>query len=388
MIQEKINQIISNGHFDHIAPHKKRSDARIMVAMSGGVDSSVVAAILHHAGFQIIGATMRLYDSGSSTAKKEGACCAGVDIMDAKRVANQIGFPHYVLNYEKIFQEKVIDYFVNEYVEGQTPIPCVKCNEDIKFDVLIKNAKDIECDALITGHYLQKIWNNNRFELHRGEDPKKDQSYFLFATTQEQLDYVYFPLGGTEKSTTREIAEHFQLITAKKRESQDICFVQGKSYTEVVRKFVNTTPGEVVDESGKILGKHTGIINYTVGQRRGLNIALHYPLYVLGIDKEKNQVIVGPKESLYQQKIPLRDINWLDGNLHEQHLRQIQVKVRSTTPQLKAVLCIERDNIYVMLNEPHMGICPGQACVFYDGMHMLGGGWIVKEKICAIVDID
>lgn len=382
MIQEKIDQIIREGHFDRIAPHKNRSDVRIMVAMSGGVDSSVVAAIIHHAGFQVIGATMRLYDSGSNTAKKEGACCAGVDIMDAKRVANQVGFPHYVLNYEKVFKEKVIDYFVDEYVDGKTPIPCVKCNEDIKFDLLMKNAQDIECDALITGHYLKKIWRDGKFEIHRGEDPKKDQSYFLFATTQKQLDYVYFPLGGVEKSTTREIADHFKLITAKKRESQDICFVQGKSYTEIVRKFADTTPGDIVDESGKILGKQTGIINYTVGQRRGLNIALHYPLYVLGIDKEKNQVIVGPKESLYQQKIPLRDINWLDGSLQNQHMRKIQVKVRSTTPQLDAVLHIENENAFAMLSEPHIGICPGQVCVFYDGTRMLGGGWIVKEKIC------
>lgn len=378
-MQEAVEKILHEGNFDRIAPHKSRSQTRIMVAMSGGVDSSVVAAILHHAGFQVVGATMRLYSNSPSEPAKKGSCCAGVDIFDAKRIASQFGFPHYVLNYEKVFKERVIDYFVDTYNDGKTPIPCVKCNEDIKFDALIKNARDIECDALITGHYLKKIYNNNKFEMHQGDDPKKDQSYFLFATTQDQLDYVFFPLGGVEKSVTRKIADHFNLITAKKPESQDICFVQNGSYAEVIKKFSNSQnqPGEIVDINGKILGQHEGIINFTVGQRKGIGIAGPVPLYVIKIDKDKNQVVVGPRESLFMQEITLKNINWLEGEFKRNNSRKIAVKVRSTAPKMNAKLHIENEKIYCILDEPQIGICPGQACVFYDDTRVLGGGWII-----------
>ena len=373
MVQDIINKILRDGCFEHIAPHKSKNEKRIMVAMSGGVDSSVVAAILHHAGYNVVGVTMRLYSIDPSKAKK-GACCAGIDIYDAKRVAQQLGFPHYVVNYEEVFKKKVIDYFVEEYVEGRTPIPCTKCNEDIKFDELIKNAQNIDCDALVTGHYVKKIFKNGEFELHQGDDENKDQSYFLFTTTKEQLKYTCFPLGGTTKNETRQIAEYYKLITAKKRESQDICFVTD-SYKDIVKKFSNDySPGDIVNTDGEKIGKHTGIINYTIGQRKGIEISMPYPIYVIKIDKEKNQIVVGTKEHLMQDKFRIQNTNILSSLTG----KKLSVKIRSRKTKVNAqIKYINHDIIECTLEELEIGICPGQACVFYDNSQLLGGGWIL-----------
>lgn len=371
MAEEIIARILKEGCFERIAPHKAKNDVRIMVAMSGGVDSSVVAAILHSAGYQVVGVTMRLYSLDPSQVKT-GACCAGIDIGDAKGVAQQLGFPHYVLNYEKVFKEKVINYFVEEYIDGRTPIPCIKCNEDIKFDVLVKNACEIGCDALVTGHYVKKIFQNDRFELHQGDDPQKDQSYFLFATTREQLDYVYFPLGGTTKTETRQVAEYYNLKVAKKRESQDICFVS-KKYNDVVQKFSQESKrGDILDEQGKIIGQHNGIIHYTIGQRRGIQIAGPHPLYVVRIDAKSNQIVVGPRSSLEGHSFKIANINLLD----EEIPRHAKVKIRSMAKLVTATLSMKENLLTCTLEEPQLGITPGQACVFYHEKRLLGGGWI------------
>ncbi len=362
---------------------KRPADTRVVVAMSGGVDSSVVAAELASEGYEVIGVTLQLYDHGAALAKK-GACCAGRDIHDARRVAEEMGFPHYVLDYENTFQEAVIDEFADSYLAGATPVPCIRCNERVKFKDLLHTAKDLEADCMATGHYIQRKLGAIGAELHTAGDPNRDQSYFLFSTTQEQLDYLRFPLGHlTSKSQTRALAEKHGLSVADKPDSQDICFVPNGNYAAVIEKLRPgaAEPGDIVDLDGRILGRHTGVIHYTIGQRRGLGIGgLADPLYVVKLDPEARRVVVGPKEALSTRVVPLRDINWLgDTPLSSQSEWHIDVKIRSTRPPRAAVLRPLSDNeVTVELLSAEQGVSPGQACVFYttDGSRVLGGGWI------------
>lgn len=352
---------------------------KIVVAMSGGVDSSTVAALLHAEGHEVIGVTLQLYDYGS-VAPKKGACCAGIDIFDAQEAAAHIGIPHYVLNYQDAFKEEVIEDFVESYIRGETPIPCVKCNQTVKFRDLLKVANDLGADAMATGHYVQKLLNNGRSELHSAIDETKDQSYFLFATTQEQLDFLQFPIGHLTKEETRQKAVEFGLKIADKPDSQDICFVAGESYQKVIEKLRPGTldPGEIVTESGEVLGTHNGIIGYTIGQRRGLNISSAQPLYVISIDPQSKRVVVGPKESLYQSNISLHSVNWLAKEYDSEV--ECTVKLRSSGDKLPATVRImENDTAVVVLHQPYKAISPGQACVMYSGGRVLGGGWISSQ---------
>ena len=314
---------MSNAKLNSMGFNKPEKETRVVVAMSGGVDSSVTAALLHEQGYDVVGVTLQLYDYGAAVAKK-GACCAGQDIYDARRVAENLGFPHYVLNYEDNFKQSVIDGFVESYLQGETPIPCVKCNMTVKFRDLLKVAHDLGADCMATGHYIQRIWNpdTQQAELHRAADVTKDQSYFLFATTQEQLDFLRFPLGGWDKSITREHADRLGLVNAAKPDSQDICFVPNGDYASVVRKIAPqaVNPGDIVHIDGRKLGEHTGIVNYTIGQRKGLGIGgghndANDPFYVVKIDPEANRVLVGPKEALARDIVLVKDANWLFAGL-------------------------------------------------------------------------
>ena len=349
--------------------------------MSGGVDSSVVAAVLHRAGYAVVGMTLQLYDHGEAIHRK-GACCAGQDIHDARRVAEAMGFPHYVLDYETRFREAVIEDFADTYLAGSTPIPCVRCNQSVKFADLLATSKQLGADALATGHYIRRAMNGNRAELRRAADAGKDQSYFLFATTDDQLDYLRFPLGHLEKDQTRELAAAMGLVVAAKPDSQDICFVPDGDYASVVEKVRPgaSRPGEIVHTDGRVLGTHDGVIRYTVGQRRGLGVSVGEPLYVVGLDAENARVIVGPREELAVRRIVLKDVNWIgDGDLAEADGLQIGVKVRSTRPPSLAALEIAGDAVHVLLDEGEEGVAPGQACVFYEAPghdRVLGGGWI------------
>ncbi len=352
----------------------------IVVAMSGGVDSSVVAAMLHKEGHNVIGITLQLYDYGMALQKK-GACCAGQDIYDAKMVADSLGFPHYIFDYESKFKQEVIDDFADSYIRGETPLPCVRCNQSVKFKDLLKAAKELNADALATGHYVQKINNNGLNELHQGKSLTKDQSYFLFSTTQEQLDYLMFPLGGYNKDETRALAQEFNLEVADKPDSQDICFVPNGNYRDVINKVRPNAskPGRFIHVDGFDLGEHKGIINYTIGQRKGLGIAYGDPIYVIKIDPETNTVYVGPESELVKTQFLLKDINWLAGDISPKDL-EILVKIRSTTPGVRAIINSTDDkHIKVTLLEVEKAITPGQACVFYDGSRVLGGGWITRE---------
>ncbi|WP_107496084.1 tRNA 2-thiouridine(34) synthase MnmA [Thalassobius sp. I31.1] len=362
---------------------KPPSETRVVVAMSGGVDSSVVAAQLAEEGYDVVGVTLQLYDHGAALAKK-GACCAGIDIHDARRVSEEMGFPHYVLDYENIFQEAVIDEFADSYLAGATPVPCIRCNERVKFKDLLETAKDLNADCMATGHYIQRFSGDHGPELHSATDANRDQSYFLFSTTPEQLDFLRFPLGHlASKAETRALAAKYDLAVADKPDSQDICFVPDGNYAGVIEKLRPgaAEPGDIVDTEGNVLGQHRGVLHYTVGQRRGLGIGgLDTPLYVVRLDVDQRQVIVGPKELLATRIIPVREINWLgDEPFEAQKEYHISVKVRSTRPPREAIVRpLSATTAEVELLTPEEGVSPGQACVFYDpdSSRIFGGGWI------------
>lgn len=364
---------------------KPESETRVVVAMSGGVDSSVVASLLHEQGYDVVGITLQLYDHGAAIEKK-GACCAGQDIYDAKRVAEERGFPHYVLDYEDNFRQSVIDDFADSYLRGETPIPCVRCNQTVKFRDLMKMAKDLGGDCLATGHYIQRMVNaeTGQSELHRAIDPLKDQSYFLFATTQEQLDFLRFPLGGWHKDKTRAEAERLGLINADKPDSQDICFVPNGDYASVVRKVRPEADkkGEIVHIDGRVVGEHNGIVNYTIGQRKGIGVGggvttNNEPLYVVKLNPADNQVIVGPKEALARDVVTIAGCNWLSD-----YEGPVQVKLRSVSAPYNAVLTrINDTTAEITLDAPQYGISPGQAATCYLDNRVLGGGWIVSTAL-------
>jgi len=360
---------------------KTPKDTRVVVAMSGGVDSSVVAALMKEQGYDVTGITLKLYDDAKSS--KEGRqCCAGQDILDAKRVSEKLNIDHKILFYQKKFKSEVVDSFIDSYAAGETPIPCVQCNQTVKFRDLFKYAKDLNADALITGHYVTRIQKNGHANMYRAKDQNRDQSYFLFSTSQEQLDYLRFPLGEIDKSETRSIAQKLKLNVADKPDSQDICFVPNGDYSSVIRKFrpESFKPGKILDISGKQIGEHEGIINYTIGQRKGIKISNDKPLYVVNINADNNTIIVGAKEFLEIKEIKLRDLNLLGNEKDFENL--INIKVRSTGKLLKAKIVISDSNAKVEILDSETGISPGQACVFYSqddfGDKVLGGGWIHK----------
>ena len=349
--------------------------------MSGGVDSSVVAALMKEEGYNVTGITLKLYDDAKQS--KEGRqCCAGQDILDAKRVSENINIEHKILFYQKKFKSEVIDSFIDSYTAGETPIPCVQCNQTVKFRDLFKYAKDLNADALVTGHYVSRVQRNGHASMYRAKDEKRDQSYFLFNTTQEQLDFLRFPLGEIDKSETRKIAERLKLNVATKPDSQDICFVPNGDYASVIKKFrpQSFKPGKILDLKGKQIGEHEGIINYTIGQRKGIKIASNNPLYVININADNNSITVGEKDYLEIKKIKLRDLNILGSEKEFNDL--INIKVRSTGRLLKAKINIKDNLADVEILDKETGISPGQACVFYSkddvGDKVLGGGWIHK----------
>ncbi len=372
----------------------KPEKTRVVAAMSGGVDSSVVAALLADQGYDVVGVTLQLYDHGEAVAKAR-SCCAGQDIHDARKVAANINIPHYVLDYENRFRDSVIDEFADSYLRGETPIPCVSCNQGVKFHDLLAMARQLGADALATGHYIRSApGKDGHYAMYTPVDMARDQSYFLFATTQDQLDYLRFPLGGMNKPEVRELAASFGLEIAGKPDSQDICFVPGGDYASVISKLrpQAAQPGNVVHVDGRVLGTHEGIIRYTIGQRRGLGVAAGEPLYVVALNPQACEVVVGPHEALAAREISLRDVNWIgpgDGHAGDgpgSDGIECHVKIRSTRPAAPATLFHEKDGrARVVLHEDDFGVSPGQACVFYDGLgagaRVLGGGWIVSAGV-------
>jgi len=350
--------------------------ARVVVAMSGGVDSSVVAALAAEAGFETIGVTLQLYDHGRAVHRK-GACCAGQDIHDARAVADAIGIPHYVLDYEARFRGAVIDDFADAYSRGQTPIPCVRCNQTVKFDDLLKTARDLGASALVTGHYVRRLPTGRGAELHRAVDAAKDQSYFLFATTRDQLEGSRFPLGVLRKEETRAHAERLNLPVARKPESQDICFVPQGDYRDLVRRLRpgSLMPGPIVHVDGRTLGRHDGIVNFTIGQRRGVQIAAGGRLYVVSIDAVSHAVTVGPRQACLSAGARLRDVNWLG----EQPTAPLGLKLGHNEPEVAGRVGFAPDGVEVRFAEPAFAVAPGQACVAYDRTRLLGGGWIARS---------
>lgn len=371
--------------------NKEPKDTRVVVAMSGGVDSSVTAALLHEEGYDVVGVTLQLYDYGKAVERK-GACCAGQDIYDAKRVAEEKGFPHYVLNYEDNFRDSVIDDFADSYMRGETPIPCVRCNQTVKFRDLLKVAHDLGADCMATGHYIQRVVNEDtgQAELYRAIDDGKDQSYFLFATTQEQLDFLRFPLGGWGKDVTRKHAERLGLLVCNKPDSQDICFVPNGDYASVMKKIRPDAEktGNIVHLDGRVMGEHKGVIHYTIGQRKGLGIGGgqnedNAPFYVVKVDPKSNEVVVGPKEALARDVITIDDCNWMVDVPAEG--MDIMVKLRSVSKAAPAKVFM-RDNglAEIHLETPQYGIAPGQAAACYisgsHGERVIGGGWIIRSE--------
>ena len=361
--------------------NKSKKDTKVVVAMSGGVDSSVVAGLMKEEGYNVTGITLKLYDD-SKQSKQGRQCCAGQDILDAKRVSEKLNINHKILFYQKKFKSEVIDSFIKSYSAGETPIPCIQCNQTVKFRDLFKYAKDLNADALITGHYVSRVQTNNHADMYRAKDHSRDQSYFLFSTSQEQLDYLRFPLGEIDKLETRSIAQKLNLSVADKPDSQDICFVPNGDYSSVIKKFrpESFKTGKILDILGNEIGEHEGIINYTIGQRKGIKISSDKPLYVVNINADNNSVIVGSKECLEIKKIKLRDLNILGSK--KELSQTINIKVRSTGRLLKAKINLLDNYANVEILDNEIGISPGQACVFYStnevGDKVLGGGWIDK----------
>tara|TARA_B100000965_G_scaffold364686_1_gene348531 strand:- start:101 stop:1216 length:1116 start_codon:yes stop_codon:yes gene_type:complete len=370
-----------NKELNAIGFNKKPSDTTVVVAMSGGVDSSTVAGIMKKEGFKVIGITLKLYDDGKEVAKSK-QCCSGQDIMDAKRVAHKLDIEHKILYYQDKFKQGVIDNFVESYLKGETPIPCVQCNQTVKFKDLFEVSKELKADALITGHYVKSITKDSITNMYRAIDENRDQSYFLFNTSREQLNYLRFPLGGMLKDETREVARKLGLNVADKPDSQDICFVPNGDYSSVIKKYRPDAyqKGNIKDINGKVIGIHEGIINFTIGQRRGIKVSDKDPLYVIEINAKKNEIIVGTKKHLSQKKIKLKNLNLL---CEPKELKEeILVKVRSTGKLIKANVDFDTSSANIQLLEDEFGISPGQACVFYSknkiGYKVLGGGWITK----------
>jgi tRNA-specific 2-thiouridylase len=367
----------------NIGPVSARASQRVVVAMSGGVDSSVAAALVKRAGYDTVGVTLQLYDHGEAISRK-GACCAGQDIHDARTVAAGLDIPHYVLDYESRFRESVMDEFVDSYLAGNTPIPCIRCNETVKFRDLLGMAKELGAEAMVTGHYIATRRGADGWEMHRPVDLARDQSYFLFSTTQEQLDFLRFPLAELTKDEIRDFAGQLGLVVAEKPDSQDICFVPNGDYAGVIKRLRPdcSLPGEILHMDGSVLGQHQGVLHYTVGQRRGLGVAVGDPLYVVSIDADARQVIVGPREALARQKILLSEVNWLGGDASQ--ALDVRVRIRSTSePAAAQIKLTGAHQAEIHLATAEEGVSPGQACVFYaaDQERLLGGGWIASTAL-------